>query len=357
MATKTALFLCGCLWASMLHANTLDRQVIHRLIHATPVVEALPVLNKALSDKDYPAVTQTLAAWEVGSVEYEYLLTQVLLQMRRSASDPKALAFCADLLAYQSETHVLHPEGPLPIPLYPIANFAQGNLDAWKRHELANRLSREFRQNEWRGFEFLAQSGSLESSAALDALLALDSKGMGTAKQALQTKPVTTEDGWYALGLLSIGTQDTGTLGLVLNHVDGARGVQLIKQVPLKLDTEQAFELLKQDGLSQKLQSVALFELSRLPTSKVEEHLIQTLKNPLLGATAATLIAKQNRPSMIRKVSKILLAEDVSSLEQARALLTLRLANTELAKAGIQSAVTAGTLKTKSLRHEAERSL
>ncbi|MEO1245240.1 MAG: hypothetical protein AAFX56_06090 [Pseudomonadota bacterium] len=310
------------------------------------------------SGTDWAAVEAVLARPGLDDAGKEFLLHDVLLRIRDVEPDDDALTFVARLRDYASKVYVPHEEGPLPVAAYPISTLAEGTLSLWQRRDVMQKTAIALAAGDMRGLEYLRQPGTDEYAGALAALNEADVLAIRQAREWL-TANAGGSDFYRARCIAALKVGDSREISRLLQSGSGVAALQTLHAVRANFEADTAFGVLQTATDNPSIASAAVFEIDALRgsglTAQVDDYLLDTLADPALGATAATIIARREDPGLLTRVADLLTASDATASQQARAVLALRLTGNQQARRALRDAIESKSLTDPALHKEVAR--
>ena len=333
-------------------------EAVHERIAAPDVGKARQRLDAAVDNGNWAAVASVLSGPGLDDTAREFLLYRLLIRIRAVEPDEQARRFVGGLLAYDSKTYVLHEEGPLPIAVYPLADAARGTLSAWHRREVERQTSAALATGDLRGLRFLRAPGTDEYRAVLAALRNADTLTSTRAEGWLAAHSDGT-DYYEARAFLALQRQDNARVSGLLESGRGPEAVRLLKAVRTHFDSTTAFELLDDATHNPWLASAAIYEIDALRAaglaSRVDDYLLDTLRDKTLGATVAAVVAQRGDHRLFERVADTLAMPTATYDQQVRAVLALTLADSPYARRTLENAVNKGRIRDRGLQQEVSR--
>lgn len=307
---------------------------------------------------DWAAAEALLRQPALGDIGREFLLHDTLLRIRAYEPDADALDFVARMQSYSSEVYVSHEEGPLPVAVYPIAAAAEGTRRLWQRRDIERNVSAAFAAGDMSSLAYLRQPGTDAHAAVLAALRDADASATEQAANWLAANAG--DDGLYeARAITALRNGDSQGVSDLLRSGNGAAATRLLREVRRRFDADAAFGILRDATANPSLGSAALFEIDALRssglTTDVDGYLLDTLVDPVLGPSAAAIVARRGDHEMLTHVAELLAAPDSTTVQQSRAVLALTLADSPYARRVLEEALRSDSLVDAGLREEVSR--
>jgi hypothetical protein len=289
------------------------------------------------------------------TIDQEFLLSTYLVQARSGLPDEETKEFVLGLTVFQSQTFVWHEEGPLPVEAFPVAQLAAGTVRYWDVALAKEKASRDLLQGDYGVLNYLRSPGSAGYSGTMQALRVASPIDTEAAKKWL-LEYATIEESYEALAYVALQTQD-GPLAQVLLEIDrGPLSLTLLRGLSDHFTAAQTLIMLRTAMNNPTLASAAAFEIDGLRGTgvgpSIDTYMFDLLADPLLGGTAAMSIATHGGVTVLTQVAGILSDGRSTDQHQARAVLTLTLANTPFCRAALAAASNGGDIRDDGLRRE-----
>jgi hypothetical protein len=314
----------------------IDRTVVASQLVAIKRLAGSGALNLA-------HIRKIIADPSLDAFERESVLYEMLNTVRQQTATPGNREIAQFLTTYQNEINVWHEEGRHEVPLFAIRAAAQGTLNYWASSETRDALLTQFAAGNFAGLAVFLQPATAQSrpikSGAIAALQTSDYPVLSGARDWMQQQSDLSEFS-KPLSVIALRTRDADLYRQVLIGGSGPSAVRLLRTVNGTLSTDEAFAVLDATMQRDDLASAALFEMGRL----VDRHpgarnkIISRLADPVMGGTAAAIIAKSGDPALLKEASAYMAA---GGLTARRAVLALKLNNSGYARSlAKESAVT-----------------
>ena len=332
-----AIVLCFGLGASVVNAAPIDRDAALQSANKTKVEGQLSKLSAMLQAPgrfDVVAMQNSLDAPGMAATEREWVIYRFLAEARGVNPDDGLRKLVRSYVSYSPQVMIAHEDSSHLVPLFSIPTAAQGTLNKWTHDSSRDGAIAAFDRGEFSTLSVFAMESDRFTqpvkSGLLDALASSNPQVLDGARDWMLARESEADFG-EALAVIAHRTVDAGLFDYVLERSDGPASIRLIQSAFTVLGGNEAVSVLSRCLERDELASAALFQLGQMASQSPQARslVLDNLRNPDLGATAAAVIAKSADPQMLGQAANMM---SEGGLTGHRALLALRLNDSPTAR-------------------------
>lgn len=287
-----------------------------------------PVTGLAQAGIDLAAARE-LASAPVSEAS-EQRLDAIVRALSRAPRDPQTEAWLIELSDRAPQVLVPINEGPALVPLVDVGAAARVVLRQWRRREAAVTTAQSLRQRQPSALAEYFVAGPERRQGVLDAIAAggLDLLAYRDEAWASFAAP----GGDELAAAVGVALADEALLVRVVTEGTAPVALRLLRSEHTRLGKRVRLTLLHNALQRPALASAALFAIADMSPGDAEPLLWESLGDAVLGATAATIIARDaDRHTLSRLAAMI--DSDAPLLTRQRAALALALSDDAEAQA------------------------